>query len=244
MEFITLDSATSTNTWAAAHISTLPHLSIVRALSQTAGRGQRGNSWESSPGKNITLSAVLRLKDFPARRQFAISEATALAVVATLSDYGIDARVKWPNDIYVGDMKICGILIEHAVGGSTLLHSICGMGLNVNQERFVSDAPNPVSIHMLTGLVYDTDELTRCFARHFGRTVALLDSTTGITTLHSSFMARLWRGDGLTHPFRDISRNELFEGVISDVRPDGMLVIREIDGHERLFAFKEVEFIL
>ncbi|MDE6668417.1 MAG: biotin--[acetyl-CoA-carboxylase] ligase [Muribaculaceae bacterium] len=150
MTHISLDEVSSTNTWLAQHAAELPHLTMVTAARQIAGRGQRGNSWESEPGANLTFSLLIRPEDMPARSQFSISEATALAVTDLLATYGLTATVKWPNDIYVGDRKICGILIEHAVMGTSIMHSIIGVGLNVNQTRFISDAPNPVSLLQLT----------------------------------------------------------------------------------------------
>lgn len=146
-----LESVDSTNNYAKANAASLPSPTMVVAREQTAGRGQRGNSWESEPGANLTFSVFVRLPEFPARRQFAVSEAVALAVADTLGVFGVQAKVKWPNDIYVGDRKICGILIEHALMGAELMHTVIGVGINVNQKRFLSPAPNPVSMRQLLG---------------------------------------------------------------------------------------------
>ena len=131
-----------------------PHGTVAIAECQTAGRGQRGNTWESAPGENVTMSVLLHPDGIEPRRQFAISEAVALGVAETLDIYlpaGMRAEVKWPNDIYVGNRKICGILIENRITSTTIERAIAGIGLNVNQELFVSDAPNPVSLRQLTG---------------------------------------------------------------------------------------------
>ncbi len=151
MKILLLEETDSTNIYVSVHADSLDDMTLVAAHSQTAGRGQRGNSWESEPGRNICATLFHRPAGVPARVQFAVSEATALGVADMLAHYGIEARVKWPNDVYVGDRKICGILIENAVAGCDLLHCRIGIGLNVNQTVFRSDAPNPVSMAMLLG---------------------------------------------------------------------------------------------
>ncbi len=150
------DTCPSTNSDPAVLDPEAPHGLVVAAREQTAGRGQRGNTWESGPGLNLSFSIVLRPGDLHAVRQFCISEAVALAVAETVEEElrsnGVDdpVYVKWPNDIYVGDRKICGILIENTVTGTHIDKSVVGIGLNVNQREFHSDAPNPVSIIQLT----------------------------------------------------------------------------------------------
>ena len=115
-----IDKVDSTNTYLKEHPSEVPAGTMLAARTQKAGRGQRGNSWESEPGKNLTFS--FRAENLPLRpsEQFAVSEATALAIVALLRDYDIEAKVKWPNDIYVGNRKICGILIENSIMGDMI----------------------------------------------------------------------------------------------------------------------------
>lgn len=243
MEKILLEETGSTNSWCADHIGDLGHLTMVRASAQNSGRGQRGNSWESEPGRNLTLSVVLRPTGFRASNQFAISEAVALAVADTLGWYGIPAKVKWPNDIYVGDKKICGILIEHAVGGTDILHSICGAGINVNQREFRSDAPNPVSMIQISGEEYDLEEVSEVFGRALEQTVGLIASPGGRDMLHADFMRRLWRGDGRPHPFRDTATGEKFRAIIADVEPSGYLRLLDERMTPRRYAFKEVEFL-
>ena len=145
----TLDS---TNEEAKRRMDSLPDLSVVSAYVQTSGRGQRGNTWLSEPYKNLTFSIVVKRSfNIEPAKQFVINEMISLAIVDLLSGYGIDARIKWPNDIYVGDKKICGILIEHAVRGNLLAHSIIGVGLNVNQSNFDASLYNPTSMSLETG---------------------------------------------------------------------------------------------
>lgn len=224
MNLTIIDSCPSTN---AAIDRSAPHGSALMALEQTAGRGQRGNSWEAEPGKNITLSLLLRPENLPARCQFEISEAVALGVVDLLDSIGIEqVALKWPNDVYVADNKICGILIENTLCGAEIALSVAGIGLNVNQQTFVSDAPNPVSLSLLTGRCYDCGQLARqmvqCILRRFGR-----DN-------HADFRRRLWRGEGVWT--WQTPSGERFVASITDVLPSGHLVL---DGHPP-FAFKEV----
>lgn len=237
---VRLESVASTNTWLSANATTLPDFTIVEAVSQPAGRGQRGNSWESEPGKNLTISVLFRPDaSLVAADQFAISEATALAVADTLGEYGIEATVKWPNDIYVGDRKICGILIEHSLIGSGITHSILGIGLNINQSRFLSDAPNPVSMTNITGQEYTTDEVRDTLARKLQERLAPTASAEGRERLHRDFTAGLWRGDGRLYPFRDNLTGERFMAAIESVEPRGMLCLTP---GGRRYAFKEVTF--
>ena len=144
-------SVDSTNNEANRRIDSLADLSVISAVEQTAGRGQRGNIWLSDPGKNLTFSIAVKyggelLADASPENEFVINGIISLSVVELLAVHGIDARIKLPNDIYVNDKKICGILIEHSVLGSSLVHSIIGVGLNVNQLDFDESLANPTSM--------------------------------------------------------------------------------------------------
>lgn len=241
MKRIHLKETESTNTWVKQNGADLPSPVMVTATRQTAGRGQRGNTWESEEGMNITMSMLWRPADFPARRQFAISEAVSLAVTDTLAEYGIEAHVKWPNDIYVGDRKICGILIEHEVAGMNISATIIGAGLNVNQRRFRSDAPNPVSMYQLLRRDSDIEEVLQHLADHLER--RLEEAVASPDALHSEYMRLLWRGDGELYPFATPS-GEMFMGRITAVDSMGMLSITDSVSAVRTFAFKEVSFLL
>lgn len=268
MKIISIPETASTNSWVAANLGGDEENFVVYAEAQTAGRGQRGNSWESEPGKNITASALLHPEGIAPVRQFVISEAVALAVTDMLAEIGIDAMVKWPNDIYVGDRKICGILIEHSIMPGKILHSIAGVGINVNQQVFLSDAPNPVSVVNLTGVTHDVPSLVKrlaeCIEKRLetARKEEVADSIftqqeNGVkendtlhadegksSSLHEEFMQKLWRGDGRLYPFFDRRANEAIKASICRVAPDGMLTLKTEDGEKRTYAFKEIEFLL
>lgn len=236
-----VEETNSTNSWARLHQNDCDLPFFVYCFKQTAGRGQRGNSWESEPGKNLTGSFVFHPDNFPAARQFLISETVALSVVILLEEFGISAKVKWPNDIYVGDKKICGILVEHMVTGQLLSLTIAGLGININQDKFLSSAPNPVSMKLLTGQTYDIDLIASRLSLILTDYLNRMDNPGFI---HSEFMAKLWRNDGKFHRFHDKNREVGIEARIVTVSPEGMLNLQTKEGKDLSFAFKEVEFLL
>ncbi len=136
----------STNSQANRELADAPHGSVWVADFQTAGRGQRGNKWESKSAENLTFSILLRPIFLSPTRQFLISQIASIGVLRYLHAKGVEAKIKWPNDIYIGNKKICGMLIEHSISGDKLSGSIVGIGLNLNQREFASDAPNPTSL--------------------------------------------------------------------------------------------------
>lgn len=231
----------STNNWLAVHEKEVADQALVYCEEQTAGRGQRENSWESEPGKNITASIVFHPKSFPAFRQFVISEAIALSIVDFLGGEGVEAKIKWPNDVYVGDKKICGILVEHVVMGNQITRTIAGFGININQTEFKSDAPNPVSLSLITGKNYNIDTLIEVLVKKIEKKLLSLEKGEN---QHNSFLERLWRKDDEVYEFYDRIKKEAIKAKISDVGEDGMLTLVTDYGEKRKYAFKEVEFLL
>lgn len=205
-DIIWLDSVDSTNDEAKRRISGLDNLSVLSALSQTKGRGQGDHLWISETGSNLLFSIILKysspadsvqspLLSVQAHDQIVISQITALAVVDLLAVHGIEAKIKWPNDIYVGDKKICGILIEHSVRGKWLTSSIIGIGLNINQRNFDVSLPNPTSM-VLSGPesqnAYDTGELLVEFMDIFtGYIKRFCHITGGYNRLETLYKAQL-----------------------------------------------------
>lgn len=145
-DIIWLDVAESSNDEARRAIDSLDNLSVVAVRCQTSGRGQGTHTWESAPGENLTFSVVLKEPGIFPNEQIAISHTAALAVVELLGRLGIEARIKLPNDIYVGTKKICGILIENSLYSNRIQWSIIGIGINVNQTVFPTSLPNPTSV--------------------------------------------------------------------------------------------------
>lgn len=239
---IWLDTVKSTNSYLSAVASESPHGTVVATHCQTAGRGQRGNTWEAEPGRNLTFSLLIRPNGIDASRQFYISEAVALGIVDALRRrlaVKEDVVVKWPNDIYWRDKKICGILIENSIMGRGIDHSIAGIGINVNQREFRSDAPNPVSIWQIIG---EETPLEEFLMEVCGDIMARLAMPFG--TLHDEYFHMLWGREGRT--YRDTSTGELFKARITDVAPTGHLTLMpEYDGAvPRVYAFKEVAVML
>ena len=193
-DIIWLERVDSTNDEARRHISEIDNLSVVSALEQTKGRGQRGNRWSSQPGENLTFSLVVKDFRIKANEQSAISQATALSLVDLLSRHEIKARIKWPNDIYAGDEKICGILIENSLKGSEIDWSIIGIGLNVNQTAFPEDLPNPTSMKLCTGNSnpYNTREILEEFMGIFtGYYREYINGNGALDRLEEQFVSNL-----------------------------------------------------
>lgn len=216
-----------------------PEKSVVVTHTQSAGRGQRGNSWEAAPGQNLTFSFLLRPAGVVPQRQFIISQAVSLAVIDVLSRYADGFTIKWPNDIYWRDYKIGGILIEHSLTGMTISRTIVGIGLNINQEKFLSDAPNPISLFQITETQYELDAfLTRILEATALRYEQMYNAPQQV---QADYDAVLYRRDGY-YAYRD---NEgVFEARIDRVQPDGYLVLVDTANRQRSYAFKEVAFII
>ena len=235
-----LDEVGSTSTWLASNLtSDMESGYIVAARSQTAGRGQRGNGWEAEPGKNLSFSLLLRPDGIEARRQFFISQAVALGITDALRHLlpGHEVLIKWPNDIYVGNRKICGILIENSLAGQRIAHSIAGIGINVNQEQFLSDAPNPVSVIQLTGKSTELEPLLRKVVDNIGVYMKL-----DAATVHKLYIGSLWGRRG-TH-YRETATGRTFVADITGIGPMGHMTLTATDGTIVEYAFKEVAVIL
>lgn len=243
MHHVELDTIPSTNSWLTANSAGYPSMTMVTAREQTAGRGQRGNGWASAPGLNLTLSVLFRPENILPAQQFVISQATALAIVATLNEWNIGAKVKWPNDIYVGERKICGILIENSLTGMRLDHSVIGIGLNVNQTCFPPTVPNPVSMATLTGKEIPLPGVMTVMAESLETFLRLADSATGPERIRAEYRERLWRGDGRQYMFRDTSTSETFRARIEDIDPAGPMLLIDDKGETRRYWFKEVAFL-
>lgn len=245
MNIITLPEVDSTNTYLRSTLPDAPHGTVVSAVSQTAGRGQRGNSWEASPGLNLTFSILLRPLGVSALQQYAISEAVAVAMVETLrAILPMPERVaiKWPNDIYYEDKKISGILIENSLIGTTIERSVVGIGLNVNQEEFHSDAPNPVSMARIAGRQFNLDPLLHEIVTRILARVDLISDDRGKEEVSRLYHDMLWRRHGY-HPYR-LPDGTRFQAAIQGVAPTGHLTLLHTDGTLSTHAFKEVFSIL
>lgn len=214
---------------------------VVVTESQSRGRGQRGHGWESRAGENLTLSLVLEPEFLPPTKQFLLSECVALGVRDMLEGYGIEAKVKWTNDIYVGKSKITGILIEHKLQGPCLARTIVGIGLNVNQVEFSRDLPNPISMAQVAGREFDRSEvLERLLSCVMARYEQLRRGEE--EALQADYRQNLFRlEEWHSYAWPDGSR---FRGRILGVEPTGALRLECEDGEVRSLLFKEVEFVI
>jgi BirA family biotin operon repressor/biotin-[acetyl-CoA-carboxylase] ligase len=217
------------------------HGDVIVARRQSAGRGQRGKKWSGTEGESLMFSVVLDTSFLRAADQFAVLEAVALALVDTMASYGLEARVKWPNDIYIGDRKIVGVLIDHTLGpGGMLRRSGAGIGINVGQQVFEDWLPNPTSMALETGREFDLREVLERFHGRLTQRFGTL-RRGGREALRSDYHALLYRRDT---PARFATPDgERFTGTIRGVGPDGELTIETDDGPRR-FLFHEISMVI
>ncbi len=215
------------------------HGDVVVAEHQTAGRGQRGRVWHSPAGENLMFSVVLDTGFLRSNEQFLLLQAVALGLVDVFVLYGLDARVKWTNDIYIGDRKVVGVLIDHTLGANGMLaRSGVGIGINVNQRVFDSALPNPTSMAVELGREVDRGEVLRRACECVMRRVEQLREGDFQREYHS----RIYRLDELAE--YELANGERFRGTIRGVRPGGGLVVELQDGTVREFLFREVSFVI
>lgn len=240
--FVRLQETDSTNRYARELAAELPSMTIVTAEHQTAGRGQGSNRWESEEGKNLLFSILVRPTQVRADEQFILSMAEALAVreaVCSLVGREEEVTLKWPNDLYWRDLKLGGTLIETVLEGKHVRQCIFGTGLNVNQETFLSDAPNPVSLKNIVGHDFDREALLQQVAEKFGQYYQLVEQGDA-ETIRTRYHAALYRRHGF-HPYED--RQGRFEARTVEVQGDGRLLLEDRDGRRRAYWFKEVRHL-
>ena len=241
-EIIFLSNVVSTNTTAAEYIRSgmTREGMVIRAGYQSAGKGQLGNSWESEDGKNLLFSIILFPNMLAATEQFLLCEFISLGIHDYLNTIISGCKIKWPNDIYAGDDKIAGILIENSLAGNAITSSVAGIGLNINQEVFPEQIPNPVSLKMITGINYDTDlclkELLKCLDMRYKKLI-----TGEWDQIRDDYVALLYRF-GEWHDY--MTSGGIINGRIVAVSESGCLRIENRAGKANEFAFKEIGFII
>lgn len=214
---------------------------LITADYQTQGHGQKGSHWEAACGANLLFSFAFCPQKVEAHEQFFLSEALALAVAETLQPLIGECKVKWPNDVYWHDRKICGMLLQHTLCGGCIARTNVGVGINVNQKEFESDAPNPVSVCQIVCHEVERWPILESILGAFERNLSLIQQ--GDTQqLHDRYMNSLYRGTGL-HTFRDAA-GHTFEAAIAHISPLGLLTLQLNNGTQRTFAFKEVSYVL
>lgn len=193
---IWLESTDSTNKELRRRLDQSGDLTIVAAEQQSAGRGQGDHTWHSAPGQNLTFSILLRHRCLKGSDALAVTSIMTLGIRDYLQKKGIEAWIKWPNDIWVGDKKICGILVENTIHDGLIDFSIVGVGLDVNETDWPSELPNPVSLKDLTGKDYNTHEeleqLSEALSRRSAQAAAP-DGAKDIIEEFSKLVVRLER---------------------------------------------------
>ena len=198
VRIIWLDSAKSTNSELRMRLGELDNLSVIAAVEQTAGRGQGSHTWYSSPRTNLTFSILYRFPEdgqglLKVADMLLVTQITTLGIRDYLLSKGITAGIKWPNDIWVGDRKICGILIENILDGDRIEASIVGIGLDVNEETWPEELPNPVSMKQLTGvhyeLVSELEELCESISKRYFQSM----DKEGRKSLEKEFNEQMFR---------------------------------------------------
>lgn len=247
------------------YADTLPHRFTIRTDYQTAGRGQAGNGWESERGMNLLFSTLLRYANIDASEQWRISMLVAVAIreaivgVMKVRDERSEVKIKWPNDIYYGDKKLVGILIENTLSGANIAYTIAGVGVNVNQMKWLSDAPNPVSMKQITGEEYDVEEILELIMQAL---VKWEGESTEV--IREEYVKHLYRREGwYRYVEREVSvaptnivqskklnvesQEEdagIFYAEWVDITPQGEWVVRLRNGEERKYHFKQVRFVV
>ena len=230
----------------------LPHLYTIRTDFQTAGRGQAGNSWESEEEKNLLFSALLRYNDIRATEQWRLSMLVTVALWDVLAKYlpQKPLTIKWPNDIYFSDKKLVGILIENSLSGQYIGYSIVGIGLNINQTEWRSNAPNPISMKEITGKEYKAETLMNEWIHAMANWE--IQPTEAIQT---AYLQHLYRREGWhTYVEREvnlvptaIARSGIegaFMAEIAGITPQGELILRTENNEEKTYHFKQIRFVI
>jgi BirA family biotin operon repressor/biotin-[acetyl-CoA-carboxylase] ligase len=215
-----------------------PEGSVVITNNQTAGRGQRGNTWETAPGMNLTFSTLLKPRFLPIKDHFYLNLITSLAVHDFLSQKSTEPiHIKWPNDILVHGKKICGILIENQVQGTVITSSVVGIGFNVNQTQFPSGTPT--SLRLITSTVSDLQEILDGLLGCLEARYLHLRQDSSKVTVKRDYLDRLyWRNE--THQFS--SADTVFNGRITSVDETGRLAVETNEG-VRYFGIKEITYL-
>jgi BirA family transcriptional regulator, biotin operon repressor / biotin---[acetyl-CoA-carboxylase] ligase len=234
------DQLDSTNNYASTLLMTKrpPEGTVIIANSQTSGRGQSTNKWVSEPYQNLTFSIILYPEFIEVSRQFEISKAISLGVADFLREFVEEVSIKWPNDIYIGKKKVAGILMEYSILKGKISSCIVGIGLNINQIKFISDVPNPVSLCQVTGVIYDLEECLSILLNKLDFRYQQL-ARQGAGKIGRDYERILYQRDEWA---LYSAKGENFEGKITGVDRYGLLKIETRHETVLKFDYKEVSF--
>ena len=249
VKIIRIDKVDSTNNYALQllkdnHNYNTP--TVVIACEQTSGRGQNANLWKSEAGKNLTFS-IMCFPDFiKASMQFYLSKVICIGIAEWLHQQVQNTSIKWPNDIYIGDKKAGGILIENTIRAENIKHAIIGIGLNINQQTFNADIPNPVSLRQITGEFYDIDHCFEALYLSISKWYDMLRSNQkkNLNTINNTYLSYLYRYNVYAEFETTGCNPERFTARITSVDDFGRLQLLTANKSMRLFDFKEIKYIL
>jgi BirA family biotin operon repressor/biotin-[acetyl-CoA-carboxylase] ligase len=235
--YIKQTPSTNALSWEMNREKSLPEGSVIYTDFQSAGKGQPGNAWESSKGMNLLFSMMLHPVRLPVDELFLISQLVSIAIKEALDEYTLNITVKWPNDIYWNDKKLAGILIENSLQGNKIMSVVIGIGLNVNQKLFLSNAPNPVSLIRITGKRQNRKQLLQQICQN----IMVLYSEMDKEKIRKKYAESMYRKSGF-YSFK--ANNETYKAKIKEVQQDGMLELETEKGELKSYYFKEVQFII
>jgi len=240
---ISLVSVSSTNDYLRDLMDerTLPDGTVVIAAVQHRGKGYGQNVWISEKGQNLTFSLLIYPDFLSADNQFLVSKALSLGITDYLDNFTDMVSIKWPNDIFAGDRKICGVLIENDLVGSQMKASLAGIGLNINQRNFPKRLPNPVSLTQLTGEKYSLKTEFNKLLESLNERYLMLKSNYGAGKINNDYHEKLFRVKQMCRFRRG---DEEFICRIIGVNDYGQLILEDKHGTTKAFNFKEVEFVL
>tara|TARA_B100000767_G_scaffold112802_1_gene107701 strand:- start:220 stop:969 length:750 start_codon:yes stop_codon:yes gene_type:complete len=248
MNVIKLSAIDSTNDYLKTNFldKTKNDIHVVYTFNQTKGRGQRGNTWNSEPEKNLAFSIAFFPNKFKVENHFTINIIFSLFILNTLKSLQIpDIKIKWPNDIMSGNKKICGILNELKIKGSKIEKIIIGFGLNINQENF-ENLPGASSLKLIKQIDYNLNEMTMLFVQNLKK-YNYLDflinpkSNNNIEVFFSKYKKNLF-GVNKLYRFKDCN-NITFLGKIISVNMEGIIKIKKDDGDLGFYNFHEIKMI-
>jgi BirA family biotin operon repressor/biotin-[acetyl-CoA-carboxylase] ligase len=238
---IRLDSVDSTNNYTATLISgNSPEGTVVITREQTAGRGQRANSWVSEAGKNLTCTYLLRPKFLRISDQFILNKAIALATAKAIQQFVInyEVRIKWPNDIFLQNKKVAGILLETSLQGGHIVSCLAGIGINVNQQQFQAESGNPISLSEVLETELKLDDVLNKLSENME--VLYLQLKAGkFQNIDSSYNSLLWKKDE-KHTF--YSDGISFTAEVKYVDEQGCLHLLDEENQELIFAHGAVQW--
>lgn len=210
---------------------------MVLADFQDAGRGQGNNKWISDPGQNLLFSWIVNPAFLAVSEQFILSKTVSIALVDALTDLGLETEIKWPNDLICNDCKIGGILIEHAIMGKSIDHSIIGVGINVNQLDFPQFPFAATSIKAEMQTSFEVEEIFRRVVKHLHHRYNQL--AVEKSSIDKVYQQRLYRR-GVSSMFE--AHDQIFEGKIIGVDEVGELRI-DVSGEVRTFGFQSIRML-